>query len=146
MLRNARSRSTRSSSCNTFVAEAFGFLPSAPWRWGGVTPFTSFFIHGGFVHLLGNAYFLFAFGPQVEQLLGLSRYLLVLIGAAILGAAAHMLIDPRAHIVLIGASGGISVLIAFYVLAFPGARMKLFFLSLRFGIARWLSLSVRTWL
>lgn len=60
------------------------------------------------------------------------------------------LLEPRSselpHEVLVGASGGISALVAFYALAFPRARMRLFFLSLRFGIVRWLSFSVRTWL
>ena len=127
----------------------FGFLPGDPWRHGCATPFTSFFIHGSLGHLLGNGYFLLVFGAAVEALLGPLRYLSLLAAGVILGVAGHVLVDPRSDILLIGASDGISAIIAYYALAFPHARVRIFIFHrwLAYGQQpawRWLSISVRT--
>lgn len=103
----------------------FGLIPATPGRDGGITLLTSFFIHGGWLHLLGNLYFLVLFGDNVEEYLGAGRYLIVLFAAAILGDVAHIALDPRSSVPVIGASGGISGLIAFYILRFPQARLGL---------------------
>ncbi|NLT71865.1 MAG: rhomboid family intramembrane serine protease [Verrucomicrobiaceae bacterium] len=97
----------------------YGLLPADPLRSGGLTLLTSFFLHGGWLHLLGNLYFLIVFGDNVEDFLGHSRYLLLLVLAALVGDAAHIASDPESIRHAIGASGGISGIIAFYALAFP---------------------------
>ncbi len=105
------------------AAENWGFIPAEPFRHGGLTLLTCFFLHAGWWHLAGNVYFLLVFGDNVEDCLGWWRYLLLLLGATVAGAAAHALGDPRAMIPCIGASGGISGIIVFYALRFPQARL-----------------------
>jgi len=88
-----------------------------------VTILTSMFLHGGFLHLLGNLWFLFIFGPSIESALGARRfaalYLLSGIGAALAQAA----LNPLAHVPMLGASGAISGVLAAYVSLFPRRRI-----------------------
>jgi membrane associated rhomboid family serine protease len=107
-----------------FLGDArLGFLPSAPLRHGGVTLVTSFFLHANLAHLFGNAYFLVVFGDNVEEAVGWRRFLLVTLAGSVAGAVVHGILDPRPDVPLIGASAGISALLAFYVLRFPHARI-----------------------
>jgi len=103
----------------------FGLVPAAPWRNGGTTFLTSFFIHAGLFHLAANAYFLIVFGRHVEDYLGPARFALLLLWATLLGGVTHVLWDPRGDVPCGGASGGISGLIVFYAMAFPHARIGL---------------------
>ncbi len=107
--------------------EQFGLIPDEAWRRGGLTFVTSFFLHAGIVHLVSNLYFLIIFGMHVENYLGWKRWLFLLMLAAGAGNAPHVMVDPRGEIPCIGASGGISALIAFYALQFPHARLGILF-------------------
>jgi membrane associated rhomboid family serine protease/Zn-finger nucleic acid-binding protein len=120
-----------------FIAR-FALIPADPWRLGGLTSLFSFFLHAGAFHLLGNLYFLVVFGDNVEDHLGIPKYLAMLLLATIAGDVAHVLLDPRSTIPVVGASGGISGVIAFYALAFPRARLAfLFFLFTWISIPAW---------
>ncbi len=105
------------------VVNALGLIPAEAGRLGGATWITSFFIHGGIMHLVGNLYFFLVFGDNVEEFLGRGRFLLLLFAATLVGSLAHLLGDPRSAIPCIGASGGISGVIAYYALRFPQARI-----------------------
>jgi membrane associated rhomboid family serine protease len=122
----------RSPDTQTLV-DALGLVPDRPFRMAGLTFVTSFFVHGGVWHLVGNAYFLLVFGAPVEGILGRARYGLLLAAAALCGALAHAALDPRGTVPLVGASAGISGVIAFLVLRFPRARMGFFFWRLRWA-------------
>lgn len=127
---------------------SFGFVPAEPWRGAGVTILTASFVHAGWLHLLGNLYFLLVFGDDVERQLGPARFVLLLLGATIFGAGLHALADPRATTPLIGASDAISGLIAFYALAFPHRRIYIAYLSWRSGQWqgwRFLGLAAQWW-
>ncbi len=100
-------------------------VPAEWWRYGGITLFTSFFVHGSAFHLLSNLYFLLVFGDNVEDFLGHARFVLLLVLATLAGDFLHIAFDPRPDIPCIGASGGISGVVAFYALAFPHARIQL---------------------
>jgi membrane associated rhomboid family serine protease/Zn-finger nucleic acid-binding protein len=103
--------------------EQFAFRPSDPWRGHGLTILTYFFLHAGWLHLFGNAYFLAVFGDNVEEALGrLAFLLLVALGTAV-GALVHAELDPRTEVPLVGASAGISAVMAYYALRFPRARI-----------------------
>jgi membrane associated rhomboid family serine protease/Zn-finger nucleic acid-binding protein len=102
---------------------AFGLIPAQALRYGGLTFLTCFFLHGGVMHLVGNMYFLLIFGDNVEDFLGRWRYAVLLFGAAVIGGIAHVLADPSSTIPCVGASGGISGIMAFYALKFPSARI-----------------------
>jgi membrane associated rhomboid family serine protease/Zn-finger nucleic acid-binding protein len=100
-----------------------GFIPSKPFRYAGTTLVTSFFVHANVGHLFGNAYFLAVFGDNVEEAVGRVRFLLLTLAGGIAGAILHGLLDPRSGMPLIGASAGISTLLAYYALRFPRARI-----------------------
>jgi len=105
------------------VVGQYGLIPAEAWRDGGLTLLSSFFLHAGLLHLIANAYFLLVFGDNVEEYLGCWRYVFLLVTAALVGNAAHILGDARSTMPCIGASGGISGVITFYALRFPEARL-----------------------
>jgi membrane associated rhomboid family serine protease len=120
----------------TAAVEQYGLIPAAALRHHGLTLLTSFLLHGDPFHLFGNMYFLFVFGDNVEDYLGKVRYAAMILLAAFSGDIAHIAVDPHSDIPLIGASGGISGIVAFYALKFPKARLGILF---RFGLIpiRW---------
>jgi membrane associated rhomboid family serine protease/Zn-finger nucleic acid-binding protein len=105
------------------TVENWGLIPAEFGRHYGLTFLTSFLLHGGLFHLLGNLYFLVVFGDNTEDVLGRRRYLLLVATAALVGDITHILTDPRATIPCVGASGGISGILAYYCLRFPRARV-----------------------
>ncbi len=119
------------------VVAAWGFIPLDPFRHYGLTFWSSMLIHGGWSHLIGNTYFLLLFGTAVEDHLGIRRTLLLLLLAGFAGSLMHMAGDPRSAMPLIGASGAISGIIAYYSLLYPHARLGLLFRY--FLYFRWLS-------
>lgn len=107
------------------IVDHYGLIASQPWRHGGLTWVTSFFLHGSILHLLSNLYFLLVFGDNVEETLGWPRFLLLLIASSVAGDALHIALEPRAELPSVGASGGISGVITFYALQFPRAQLGL---------------------
>jgi membrane associated rhomboid family serine protease/Zn-finger nucleic acid-binding protein len=108
------------------ISETFALVPAEAWRFGGLTLITSFFLHGGILHLASNLYFLIVFGDNAEEFLGRWRFGSLLLAATIFGGLAHIAGEPRTTIPCVGASGGISGIIAFYALQFPSAKLGLF--------------------
>ena len=119
------------------AVQQFGLIPAEAWRYGGLTFLTSFFLHGGIWHLVSNLYFLIIFGEHVEDYLGRKRWLLLVVLSALVGDILHALVDPHTMTPCIGASGGISGLIAFYSLKFPHARLGML-LRYYFVYLRWI--------
>jgi membrane associated rhomboid family serine protease/Zn-finger nucleic acid-binding protein len=107
------------------VVQHLGLIPAQATRLYGFTFVTSFFLHAGVVHLIGNMYFLVVFGDNVENFLRPWRYLALIALAAFIGDLAHIMADPRSQIPCVGASGGIAGVITFYALAFPHVRLGL---------------------
>jgi len=101
----------------------WGLIPAEFGRHFGLTFLTSFLLHGGWFHLLGNLYFLVVFGDNTEDVLGKRRFLVLVAAAALAGDILHILIDPRATVPCVGASGGISGILAYYCLRFPAASV-----------------------
>ncbi len=116
--------------------KAWGSVASDPWRHYGFNFVASFFLHGGWWHLFGNAAFLYVFGDNVEDFLGHWRYALLLILSSMAGDFLHFAFAPDGTIPLVGASGGISGVIVFYALTFPRAKL-VYFLRVGF-IFRWI--------
>jgi membrane associated rhomboid family serine protease len=91
-----------------------------------LTMLTSMFMHGGIMHLLGNMWFLWIFGDNIEQDLGRVRYLLFYLLCGILASLAHVLLNasgPSSLIPSLGASGAISGVMGAYLLLHPGRRV-----------------------
>ncbi|WP_269523736.1 rhomboid family intramembrane serine protease [Coraliomargarita parva] len=126
------------------TVQAYGLIPAEPFRLAGLTLLSSFFLHAGLFHLLGNLYFLLVFGDNVEHFLGPLKFLFLVIGASLGGDLLHILLAQGSTIPCIGASGGISGVMAYYALKFPKARISFMLLPLpgawlRLG-ARWMFL------
>jgi membrane associated rhomboid family serine protease/ssDNA-binding Zn-finger/Zn-ribbon topoisomerase 1 len=121
------------------VVQRFGLIPAEATRLDGLTFVTSFFLHVGIIHLLGNMYFLLVFGDKVEDFLRPLRYLAVIALAAFIGDLGHIAIDPHSEIPCIGASGGIAGVITFYALNFPHVRLA-FLMRWGFVWFRWVRL------
>src|SRR5436305_1563564 len=73
-----------------------------------ITVFTSMFLHGGLAHVLGNCWFLWVFGKNVEDRLGSFRYLLFYLVSGLAAAALQVAVAPESRIPMLGASGAIS--------------------------------------
>jgi membrane associated rhomboid family serine protease len=114
------------------VVQDFGLIPADPWRRDGLTLLTYFFLHGGIGHIIVNVYFLLIFGDDVEKSIGSGRYVGLIVLAALVSAAAHIAFDPRANMPCVGASGGISGVIAYYALTYPKARIGMRYYVLLF--------------
>ena len=84
---------------------------------------TSMFLHGGWLHLIGNMLFLWIFGNNVEDRLGRIPYLLFYLVGGIAAALTQVVIDPRSTVPLVGASGAIAAALGAYIVLFPGARI-----------------------
>jgi membrane associated rhomboid family serine protease len=120
------------------IVQRFGLIPAQALRQHGLTFVTSFFLHAGIIHLVGNMYFLLVFGDDAENFLGRLRYLTLIAAAAFIGDVVHIASDPNSTIPCIGASGGIAGVITFYALSFPQA--KLGFLWRYFFYFHWIRL------
>lgn len=90
------------------------------------TLLTSMFLHGGWVHLLGNMLYLWVFGDNVEDAMGHGRFLLFYIVSGIAGGIAHVLTNPASIVPVIGASGAIAGVLGGYLYLFPRARIVSF--------------------
>lgn len=87
------------------------------------TLFTSMFLHGSFWHILGNMWFLWVFGDNVEDRLGHLRYLLFYIACGLGAGVTHAAVEWGSTVPSVGASGAISGVLGAYLVLFPGARV-----------------------
>lgn len=88
-----------------------------------LTLFTSMFLHGNFLHILGNMWSLWIFGNNVEDALGHWRYLFLYLLWGFIAAWSHILFNWNSPIPLVGASGAIAGVMGAYLLLFPRARI-----------------------
>lgn len=87
------------------------------------TLFTSMFLHGGWMHLLGNMLYLFIFGNNVEDAMGHKRFIMFYLICGVIAVLAHALPNPSSNVPMIGASGAISGVLGAYLLLYPHARV-----------------------
>jgi membrane associated rhomboid family serine protease len=93
--------------------------PLDPAQWQ--TIFTHLFLHGGIVHVLGNVWFLWVFGGNVEGRIGAFRFLLLYLLGGVAAAGAQILSSPFSTVTMVGASGAISAVLGAYLFLFPTA-------------------------
>ncbi|MGI9544005.1 MAG: rhomboid family intramembrane serine protease [Cyclobacteriaceae bacterium] len=91
------------------------------------TMFTSMFMHGGWMHLIGNMLFLWVFGDNIEATIGTGAFLIFYIAGGIAASAAHILSDVTSTIPSLGASGAIAAVLGAYLVMFPKSRIKVLF-------------------
>ncbi|MGB9622386.1 MAG: rhomboid family intramembrane serine protease [Candidatus Bathyarchaeia archaeon] len=108
-----------------YTITEFGLIPARILSGDGyVTLFTNMFLHGGWTHLIGNMFFLYIFGDNVEDFFGHLGYLLFYFTSGVLASLMWMLTEWGAPYPAIGASGAISSVMAAYLLLFPNARIR----------------------
>ena len=108
---------------NTNLFYTFGFIPNS---FNLFSILSSMFIHGGFIHILSNMWFLYIFGDNIESILGHVKFLLFYILCGFGAAFAQYIIDPNSPIPMIGASGAIAGVLGAYMISFPKAKVHVF--------------------
>jgi membrane associated rhomboid family serine protease len=104
--------------------EEFGMRPAVMFAGRQLhTLFISMFLHGGFLHIVGNMWYLWIFGDNIEDVCGRGKFLLFYLGSGLVASFAHAFSDPGSTIPTIGASGAISGVLGAYVLLYPRARV-----------------------
>jgi membrane associated rhomboid family serine protease len=91
-------------------------------RW--YTLVTAMFLHGGFLHIGGNMIYLWAFGPEIEDVMGRSRYLVFYFVGGLAAFAAQILINPASTVPVLGASGAIATIMGAFLITFPHDRIR----------------------
>ena len=97
---------------------------------GWVTLLTSMFMHGSWMHIIGNMVYLWAFGREIEDAMGGFRFLVFYLAGGIVAMLAQILGDPFSSIPSLGASGAIAAVMGAFIVTYPRDRIKtvIFFL------------------
>jgi len=99
-----------------------GLVPAdASWH----SMLTSMFLHGSWLHLVGNMWFLWIFGNNVEDAMGHWRFIVFYLLCGVAAASAQLVTDPRSEIPMVGASGAIGGVMGAYVLLYPRVHVHL---------------------
>jgi membrane associated rhomboid family serine protease len=88
-----------------------------------ITLLTSMFLHGGWLHLLGNMLFLWVFGRNLEDLIGGGRFLIFYLVCGLVAAIVQVIANPYARVPTIGASGAIAGVMGAYLIKFPRSHI-----------------------
>ena len=104
----------------------YGVIPEDILRGEGLlTLITSVFVHGGWVHLIGNMLFLWVCGDNLEAVMGHVVYLMFYLLGGLAASGVHVLLHASSDIPSVGASGAISAVLGAYLVMFPGSRIRL---------------------
>jgi membrane associated rhomboid family serine protease len=98
-------------------------VPPFAWFPWGATLFTSMFVHGGWLHLIFNMWYLWLFGGNVEDAMTRPRFVIFYFVCGMVATAAQVLVAPFSVVPLIGASGAIAGVLGGYLVLFPRQRV-----------------------
>jgi membrane associated rhomboid family serine protease len=90
----------------------------------GITLITSMFMHGGWLHVIGNMVYLWAFGPAIEDAMGSFRFLLFYLVGGLVAMFGQVLADPFSTVPVLGASGAIAAVMGAFIVTFPRDRIR----------------------
>jgi membrane associated rhomboid family serine protease len=96
------------------------------------TPLLSMFLHGGWLHLLGNALFFWVFGHAIEDSMGPWRFLAFYLLCGLVAAGAQVAAEPASPVPTVGASGAISGVMGAYLILYPRVRVHMLFIFVIF--------------
>jgi membrane associated rhomboid family serine protease len=114
------------------AAYLFGVIPAVlfgnarlegQWIPAGATMITSMFLHGGWLHLIGNMLYLWIFGDNIEDRIGRGRFVVFYLVCGAVAALGQGVADPRSEVPMIGASGAISGVLGAYLVLYPRAKV-----------------------
>jgi membrane associated rhomboid family serine protease len=100
--------------------QVYGVVPA---RFHALTLLTSMFLHGGWMHVIGNMWYLWIFGDNVEDRVGHGRFIVFYLLCGIAAALGQILIDPASRLPTIGASGAIAGVMGGYFVLYPHSRV-----------------------
>jgi membrane associated rhomboid family serine protease len=89
-----------------------------------ITLLTSMFMHGGWMHIIGNMIYLWAFGPEIEDAMGSVRFLFFYLCGGLVAMFAQIAGDPASQIPVLGASGAIAAVMGAFIITYPRDRIK----------------------
>ena len=104
---------------NELIA-AYGLTPA---RFQPIDMVTSMFLHGGWMHVIGNMWFLWVFGDNVEDILGHGKFLIFYLACGVAAAATHIAFNADSRLPTVGASGAIAGVMGAYIVKFPRNRI-----------------------
>jgi membrane associated rhomboid family serine protease len=109
---------------NAFVAR-WAAIPATIFTGHGlVTIFTAMFMHGSWMHIIGNMVFLWAFGPQMEDAMGRGRYVVFYLVGGVVAMLAQVAGSPGSTVPTLGASGAIAAVMGAFIVTYPRDRIK----------------------
>ncbi|MFN4081444.1 MAG: rhomboid family intramembrane serine protease [Saprospiraceae bacterium] len=124
-----------------YLYQEYGIIPSELLQNGNAEVLlTSAFLHGGWMHLLGNLLFLWIFADNIEAVVGNFRFILFYIAGAAIAGLIQVFTNPMSDIPIIGASGAISAVMGAYLVMFPHSRVRLLFFIFSFYVPAFLFL------
>src|ERR1700751_3141004 len=91
-------------------------------RW--ITILTSMFMHGSWMHIIGNMVFLWAFGPEIEDAMGRGRYLVFYLLGGLVAMVAQIAAAPGSTVPMLGASGAIAAVMGAFLVTYPRDRIR----------------------
>lgn len=116
---------------------SFGAIPAEIVRGQDLyTLVTSLFIHGGWLHIIGNMIFLWVFGDNIEAAFGHGLYALFYLVAGVLASLSQVLVDTQSIVPSIGASGAIAAVLGAYIVLFPGREVRVWVFPFVIWVAR----------
>ena len=89
-----------------------------------ITILTSMFMHGGWMHIIGNMVFFWVFGPEIEDVMGPGRYLIFYLLGGLVATASQVLVDPGSTVPNLGASGAIAAVMGVFLITYPRDRIR----------------------
>ncbi len=127
---------------NSYIKDSiflsFGMIPAVLFGFSELSPplkfipsflsiITSMFLHGGWMHLIGNMTYLYIFGDNIEDVMGKTKFIVFYLITGTCAALSHALLDPNSTIPMVGASGAIAGVLGAYLMLFPKANIRVFF-------------------
>jgi membrane associated rhomboid family serine protease len=89
------------------------------------TPLTSMFLHGGWLHIVGNMWFLWIFGNNVEDAMGWKRFCVFYVLCGLVAATLQVITSPSSAVPMIGASGAIGGVMGAYIMLYPRVHVQM---------------------
>ena len=115
---------------------AYGAVPAQIWQGQNLhTLVSSMFLHGGWMHLIGNMMFLWIFADNIEVSIGSLQFLFFYVAGGVIAALVHCFVLSGSNIPCIGASGAISACLGAYLVMFPSSRIRVLFIFFSFRVS-----------
>lgn len=131
---------------NAFV-NTYGSIPAETVQGEDLfTLITSMFLHGSWMHLIGNMLFLWVFADNIEATIGNFRFFVFYLLGGLAAHAAHIYFNWGSPVPTVGASGAISAVLGAYLVMFPTSRVKLLFIVFPFRLPAVLFLGIWFWM